>query len=407
MGVVGTVDLVSDTTAKEMVEQLKYANALRAAEAAESLAVLKADLKGIQSLVRKRLASQVFEVGDQIVVPWTDKDATKTYQVPMDIVHFGDVTLKDGEVVPGMFLQWHYATPYGVMFDAYEAFYYAEEELPAGTYYITVGDNWGTYCKKNETYSFTLTSPVPTGGQLSGFKGMPDQAPTSWKVYSWASKEAAEPIETVSVTAGANGTSLGTLQAAGNEQLNSLHRTAYGYNRWSQSAIRQYLNSAKEKGEWWKPQNNYDRMPDQLSTKTGFLAGFEKDFLDVIGEVKVTTALNTVTDASVGAQEDTYDKIFLPSLEQLYLVPQLKGAEGDYWEYWKRATGATEPQATGKTYPERITYAIEARTSAQCVRLRSAYRGLGTIAWIVNTSGHVNGTYAHNASRCAPACVIC
>ena len=179
MGVVGTVDLVSDTTAKEMVEQLKYANALRAAEAAESLAVLKADLKGIQSLVRKGLASQVFEVGDQIVVPWTDKDATKTYQVPMDIVHFGDVTLKDGEVVPGMFLQWHYATPYGVMFDAYEAFYYAEEELPAGTYYITVGDNWGTYCKKNETYSFTLTSPVPAGGQLSGFKGMPDQAPTN------------------------------------------------------------------------------------------------------------------------------------------------------------------------------------------------------------------------------------
>ena len=85
------IDLVSDTTVKELVEQIKYGNALRAAEAADSLATLKGDFKGIQSLVRNGLASKVFEPGDQIVVPWTDKDSGKQYQVPMDIVHFGDV----------------------------------------------------------------------------------------------------------------------------------------------------------------------------------------------------------------------------------------------------------------------------------------------------------------------------
>lgn len=327
--------------------------------------------------------------------------------MPLDIVHFGDVTLKDGSVVPGMYLQWHFATPYAVMYDAHEAFYYAEEELPAGTYCITVGNNWGTNCKEGEIYNFTLTTPVPAGGQLSGFKEMPDQVPTNWRVYSWESKEATEPIETVSVTAGENGTSLGTLQTTGNEQLNSIQRTAYGYNRWSQSAIRQYLNSDKEKGKWWKPQNNYDRSPDQLSTKTGFLAGFEEEFLEVIGEVKVTTALNTITDASEGIQEDTYDKIFLPSLEQIYVVPQLKGVEGDYWEYWKRATGSTEPQAQYGTYPERITYAIDAQTSARTVRLRSASRGYARYAWNVYTSGYVNDGSTHHALWCAPACVIC
>ena len=41
------IDLVSDTTVKELVEQIKYGNALRAAEAADSLATLKGDFKGM------------------------------------------------------------------------------------------------------------------------------------------------------------------------------------------------------------------------------------------------------------------------------------------------------------------------------------------------------------------------
>lgn len=57
------IDLVSDTTVKELVEQIKYGNALRAAEAADSLATLKGDFKGIQSLVRNGLASKVFAAG--------------------------------------------------------------------------------------------------------------------------------------------------------------------------------------------------------------------------------------------------------------------------------------------------------------------------------------------------------
>ena len=176
------IDLVSDTTVKELVEQIKYGNALRAAEAADSLATLKGDFKGIQSLVRNGLASKVFEPGDQIVVPWTDKDSGKQYQVPMDIVHFGDVTLKDGEVVPGMYLQWHYATPYGVMFDAHEALYYAAEELPAGAYTFNIPSAWSK--AEAGDYTFTLTQQSKTVSQRGYFSAGLGKRPKQ-QVWYW------------------------------------------------------------------------------------------------------------------------------------------------------------------------------------------------------------------------------
>ena len=309
-------------------------------------------------------------------------------------------------MVPGMYLQWHYCTPFGIQFDQNEAFYKTDGEMEAGTYNITVGVNWGTNCKSGETYQFTLTKPVPAGGLLAGFSGMPDQAPANWKVSSYADGKSAA-IETVAVTLGNEGTSLGSFVPDGSEGLNSLHRLAYGYNRWSQSAIRQWLNSKETAGNWWTAQNDYDRAPDQLATKDGFMKGFDEEFLSCIQAVKVTTALNTVTDASVGETEDTYDKFFLPSLEQMYCVPQASGKEGDFWEYWKRASGFTTPMDQYGTYPQIRTCAIENHASPQYVRLRSANRGIGGYTWYVYASGFVSHGYATTAHRCAPVCVIC
>ena len=363
-------------------------------------------LNYIAGIVRKGLAQKVFNIGDQIVVPWTDVATGQKYEAVADIVSFQNVTLKDGETVPGMIIQWHYAIPFGVQFDQNEAFYYCAEELTAGTYHITVGANWGTHCKNGETYQFVLTKNVPAGGQLHGFYGMPDQAPANWRVSSYASAQAAEPIETVSVAVGSQGTDLGSFVPAGTEGLNSLYRLAYGYNRWSQSGIRQWLNSDKGVGQWWAPQNNYDRAPDQLKTKAGFLTGFDEEFLSCIQPIKVATALNTVTDAAVGDTEDTYDLFFLPSLEQMYINPQLAG-EGEPWDYWKRASGMTQKMDRGGTYPQIRTFAIENHTSPQYVRLRSASRSGGNDTWYVYSSGNVGSYAAVDAIRCAPACAIC
>lgn len=407
---VGTIDLVTETTAKGILAAAQHRNALLEVLAADKVASVTSDLEAIQRIVKNGLAPELFNIGDQIIVPWTDKAADKTYEVPLDIVHFGNVELKDGETVPAMYLQWHYATPFGVQFDNYEAFYYCEEALAAGTYYVTMGNSWGNNVVSGKSYYFTLTQDVPAGGQLAGFRGMPDQAVANWKVYSYESREATVALETVSVTEGTEGTYLGTLSSStkyAESGINNMQRVGYGYNRWAQSGIRQWLNSKAAVGAWWKPQNVFDRAPDQLTTQAGFLSGFEDEFLNILGEIKVVTNLNTTSDSEIGAQEITYDKIFLPSLEQIYVAPQLAG-EGEYWTYWKRATGATTPQAQYGTYPERITYALENQTSAQYVRLRSAYRGYACFTWSVYASGGVYyGFHAYDALRCAPACVIC
>lgn len=390
--------------ATDMIARAMAQRALRAAQAGGTKVETWRD---VRRLVQSGKAQEVFTVGDQLNADWID--GSTTYSVPHDIVHFADVTLQDGGTTPGMYLQWHFSSPFGVQFDTAEAFYYAETALPAGTYNVIVGANWGTYCKKDEQYQFTLTKPVPAKGQIVGFAGMPDQSPDKWRVSTYSSASSTTAIETVTPTAGAEGTNLGTLTLAGDGKLNSLHRVAYGYNRWSQSAIRQYLNSAAPAGQWWTPQNKWDRPPSELASKPGFLAGFGGDFVNALKTVRVRTALNTITDAAAGTYEDTYDKIFLPSLEQEYITPQLANTEGDAWDYWKQATGRTAPTPWYKVWADGghpATYAINAKTTAQRVRLRSAYRGYACSTWLVSASGDVDGSYAASSLRFAPACVI-
>lgn len=288
-----TEPILLDSTGREMVNEMRTQNMLLGILSGTNINSVQ-DIRTIRRVVQSGNANKVFNIGDQIIIPWTDTAANKMYEAPFDVVHFGDVTLQDGEVVPGMYLQMHYCTPFGVQFDQNEAFYKAEEELSEGTYNITVGADWGTHCKKG-TYQFTLTKPVPAGGLLAGFMGMPDQPPANWKVSSYEDGKSAA-IETVAVTEGSEGTTLGTFVPAGSEGINSLHRLAYGYNRWSQSAIRQWLNSKESAGNWWTSQNDYDRAPDQLATKDGFMKGFDEEFLSCIQAIKVRRmVLTTIT----------------------------------------------------------------------------------------------------------------
>lgn len=400
--------LLTNEVGLQMLAEMKRQTAISEAAARDQIAALASQMSSIAKIVRDGYGSVLMDIGDQLNIDWTD--GSKSYNVPHDIVHFADVDLKNGDKVPGMYIQWHFCSPFGVQFDAAEALYYAETELAAGTYNIIVGDNWGTNCKKNEQYQFTLSKPVPKGGQIAGFYSMPDKAPSEWTVQTFTDAKSTTPIETVKPTAGSNGTNLGTMSFTGDGKLNSLQRVAYGYNRWSQSAIRQYLNSAKAAGQWWEPQHKWDRPPAELASKPGFLSGYSDDFLNAIKPVRVRTALNTVTDAAVGTYEDTYDKIFLASLEQEFITPQASGIEGEAWDYWKQAVERSTPTPWYKTFAEGghpITYGIDGKTSAQSVRLRSASRGYATNTWIVSASGNVYYNNAVNSIRFAPACVIC
>ena len=119
--------------------------------------------------------------------------------------------------------------------------------------------------------------------------------------------------------------------------------------------------------------------------------------------VKVVTYTNTVQDG--GEADITYDKVFLPSLEQLFINPQIAG-EGTVHEYWQRRSGMKTKMQQYQTYPNMITYAVEDHTSPQIVRLRSAYRGYASHVWHVNPSGGVNGNLAWSAYRFSPLVVV-
>ena len=71
-----------------------------------------------------------------------------------------------------------------------------------------------------------------------------------------------------------------------------------------------------------------------------------------------------------------------------------------------RAAESSTPLALWQTYPQLITYAINAKTSPQNVWTRSALRSYGYHAFIVASSGYVHGSYAQYAIRCAPARII-
>ena len=398
-----TKPILLDETGLKIVDSLNSIAAIISATGTYDYS----DWNKIKNLVRLGIAKKALPVGSQIIVPWTDKATSTTYSVPLDVVHYGNVTLQDGEIVPGMFLQWHYATPFGVQFDNYEAFYYATAALAAGTYNVTLGSSWGANVVSGKTYQFTLTQAVPIGGQLSGFETCPDVAPANWKVKSWASSAATTATETVSVTEGSGGTKLGTLKVGGDGTLNCMQRVVYGYNRWSASSMRQWLNSAGATSAWWTPQHNWDRFPNELLTKQGFLTGFDDNFLAALTPIKVTTALNTITDSAVGTTEDTYDKIFLPSLQQEYITPQLANVEGESWDYWKRASGRTSYAPLSTNMAEYITYGVDNKTLPQGVRLRSVIRSYANFVCTVSATGYVDTFNSSSTVRCAPACVIC
>lgn len=370
---------------------------------AQTGVVEEMDYNGIKAVVAAGNAPAVFPVGTQLVNTYTAKDG-KTYDCPWDVVQPDDIAEGEtGTTAPAMVLQMHYASLEDIQFSAYQAFFVVPEAgLVAGTYNVKMGLDWGTNVKNGTVYQFTLTKNAPAGARLTGFYNAPDAAPTNWKVYVYKDQNKSELLETCSVSAGEAGTNLGTFLAKPNGNLNGLHPVGYGDNRWWKSAYRQYLNSDAAAGGWWTPQDEWDMKPDQADTVPGFLAGFSDDFKAALTRVKVVTYGNTVTDD--GSAVVTYDKIFLPSLQEIYCSPQVSGEGTGYWPYWKERTGAKTPQALWRTYPLRITRDLAQRTVGRRVRLRSACRGYGYDAFGVYSSGSVSTWRAVGAGRCAPAC---
>ena len=365
----------------------------------------------IQYVVQTGRDKNYFSVGDQIKPNW--KDGETVYEDPFDIVQMGKTyELEDGSIINGLMLQQHYANIKGCPFDAQEALYDADEELPAGTYHFTVaGDTWLS-SENGKVIQFTLTQPIPAGGQLvyANTEGYNKEI-AGQNICTYASPTSFTAIETVALSEGSEGTDLGRTDGKGN--LNHHQRAFRGCGRWKTSMLRQYLNSAKPAGEWWTKQDKWDRASSFISSCAGYLVGFDADFLAIIKPVKVQTARDTVVYD--GGTDVTYDMFFPISLEQLNAAPQISGVEGSALDYWKAVaaadtTGNLDSNGRFKqygTYPDLRVYGLNAKTTARYCWLRSALRGNSCIAWYVSTSGYVGSSHALYGNYCAPACVIC
>lgn len=381
--------ILTDETGQDIVNVLEVI-------AQTNIARKDMDWPTVQAIVANGAGSKAFAIGTQLMEDWKDTaDNNKVYTFPWQVNHFEDVTLENGEIIPGMWLQTHYTLPFGIQFSHQRAFLTCPEGLAAGTYHFDFAKSWGNNVKPGISYQFTLTKPVEKGGRLAGCYGAPDTAPSSWKVYSYGAN-GITLNETVNVTVGSGGTNIGTIPyqtRSGN--LNSAQEMAYGCNRWKTSALRQYLNSNKTKGQWWQPQDAWDICPDQLASKDGFLCGMPEEMLKCLKKVKVSTFANTVNDE--GVEDITYDYVTIPSMEQMYCQPQISG-EGVAHDYWKRRSGRTTPCQQYQTYPNMISYSVTNHTSTQYVRLRSANRGNAYGTWNIYSGGGVGGygaSYAH------------
>ena len=360
----------------------------------------------VQEIVNHNQNAVFFPFGTQLFDDWTRYNGTK-YNVPWDVAHN-----KDNE----MTLRAHYCFPDEIVFDEPEALVRCPSGLAAGQYYVTIGMNYGDGWKAGDHINFTLAQAVPAGGQICVDCGKDvKNDPTAGRTVRTYAKGSLTVIETTTTSNSDVGTSLGSTDSTSVSKTNGDIRApqivVYGYGRWSQSWYRQWLNSDAAAGEVFVAQNDWDRPPAQAATLPGFMAGLTAEFKAILQKSTVVTALNTV-EGFTDATEETEDYFFLPSLTEIYSIPQY--AEGDEWDYFKalaeanNASGAGGKIPTGTALEWNRRFRLDATTSAANVRLRSAVRGYASYAWFVYSSGYVNGYYggAYNAYRGCPACKI-
>ena len=374
--------------------------------ASDKRADLVTDVAGVAQLARNGELLEVMDYGDEIHPEWVDGETH--YNPAMNLCHEADAELEDGETIHGCFFEWDKTTPTGVPFDEPEAICYFDGTETPGDYYITISIDYGNGWVAGKSIQITLSEAPAEGDQLVIDCGKnSDNNPTAGRTWNIYAKGSTTSKQTGTTSEGTSGTKLGETSSLDslhtNGKINAPGRVVYGYNRWAQSALRQWLNSDAAAGGWWTPQNDWDRPPAVAATLAGFLAGYAEEVKQYFKPIKVVT----VTNNGDGNTDDiTYDKVFLSSLEQMYCVPQFSGKEGEYWEYYKRLLGRTTPAPTSSTYPRLKKYALNAPTSAQYCFRRSAYRSNAYNVWLVYTSGSVNASNAGAALRCAPSVFI-
>ena len=359
----------------------------------------------IKNAVRLGLGAKLFPVGYE----FTTEDATTGAVITWVVRDHDKHAAANGKLTHSMTLEAKYVysnsagTYLTLVFDAYEALYYAAEEIPAGTYNFTW--NYATGSMVNGTYQFTLTKAVPAGGQIVLGTNSSSTAITGCKIATYATVAATAAIESgIVVTEGSEGTSLGTIAAtsATSENLNCAQRIMWGSNNYAQSAARQWLNSNAAEGSVWTPTNKFDRAPSWATSKAGFMKGLPADFLAAVQPAAIPCRTNSVFEVnSLDGTEFTVNKVY--TLNDMFFMLSRPEIYGD-WDSSAIKDGELLEYYEGFTNIERIKY--DAAGSARSCWLRSPYPGYANYERIVHASGALSRHYALYGNGVAPACII-
>jgi len=203
---------------------------------------------------------------------------------------------------------------------------------------------------------------------------------------------------------GSDGTYLGEIKNGFNTTgtydiyLNNCQRALMGNNRWKDSAIRQWCNSANDKDHNWKGTNAWDRQPSWFKSKDGFLYQVDSDLLEVIGECVKDTELATCDIVSGGANhETTNDKVWLLDRFEIQSCSQAEAQSHTVYTWWHNLLGDTY----GDYRTDTRFIKTNTGGSAQNWWLRSPYTGNGNFARFVYASGNVSNNNAFNGLQAA------
>lgn len=177
------------------------------------------------------------------------------------------------------------------------------------------------------------------------------------------------------------------------------NRQKYGSNNWSQSAVRQWLNSAAGAGSWWQAQTASDTAPGYAASADGFLKGLDAEFLSAVGSVSKTTAQNVITDG--GGSIVSTERFFLLSETEVYGGLNSSVAEGTAYPYY--ADNSALNMAGSGTDPNRVKYSGE---TAQYWMLRSPQASFSAYILRVRSTGVIDSIGANSELGISPACCI-
>ena len=289
-----------------------------------------------------------YNIGSELTLNWKQYTSASAYtqrQLTFIVAHYGTVEDENGNQKPGMYLHTKELTPVTLYFENEQRVEATETNAQDGVYYY--GYNGSTYTALN----LELGDPVPYGMWTKVYKSGIDFSKSVTQI------------------------------------------TQAGLNWWKDSSVRQWLNSeSSAQGFGWQAQHITDTNSNS-AMYGGFLRGCDADFLAVLKPVKVTTNRNTVIWN--GETDTTYDRIFLPSSEQVGTgAVGTAGSEGTVWDYY--STGGNTAR----------TKKPVGQTSANYWWLRSAYQTYSNYEYGIRNSGARNNYIAYNNYYVAPACVI-